>query len=130
MPNMLIHTVLGAGGAVADALTRELLLRQLPVRLVSRNPAPRVDASSMAADLTDPEQTLKAVTGSAVVYLCVGLKYNFTVWRRDWPRIINNVIDACRQTQTRLIFFDNVYMYGRTEGAMTEDSPYEPLSRK
>ena len=127
---MLIHTVLGAGGAVADALTRELLQRQLPVRLVSRNPAPRADVTNMAADLTDPAQTLKAVTGSAVVYLCAGLKYNFTIWRRDWPKIISNTIEACKQTQTKLIFFDNVYMYGRTEGPMTEDSPYDPQSRK
>jgi nucleoside-diphosphate-sugar epimerase len=127
---MSIHTVLGAGGAVADALTRELLLRQLPVRLVSRHPAPRTDVACMAADLTDPAQALRAVTGSAVVYLCVGLPYDFRIWRRDWPRIINNTIEACSQTQAKLIFFDNVYMYGRTEGPMTEETPYDPSSRK
>lgn len=127
---MSIHTILGAGGAVANALTRELLTRQLSVRLVSRHPASRTDAASMAADLTDPAQTLRAVDGSAVVYLCVGLPYNFALWRRDWPRIINNTIEACAKTQARLIFFDNVYMYGRTEGPMTEDTPYDPSSRK
>jgi len=84
----------------------------------------------MAADLTDPVQALRAVEGSAVVYLCVGLPYNFRIWRRDWPRIINNTIDACKQTQAKLIFFDNVYMYGRTDGPMTEDTPYDPSSLK
>ena len=127
---MSIHTILGAGGAVSDALTRELLKREFPVRLVSRHPASRTDVSCMAADLTDPAQTLQAVTGSSVVYLCVGLPYNFRIWRSDWPRIINNTIDACRQTQTRLIFFDNVYMYGQTDGPMTEETPYDPSSRK
>ena len=127
---MSIHTILGAGGAVADALTRELLQHRLPVRLVSRHPAPRTDVTCLAADLTDPAQALQAVTGSAVVYLCVGLKYDFRIWRRDWPRIINNTIAACERTQAKLIFFDNVYMYGRVEGPMTEETPYDPSSRK
>lgn len=127
---MSIHTILGAGGAVSDALTRELLSRQLPVRLVSRHPAPRTDVSCMAADLTDPAETLRAVTGSSIVYLCVGLPYNFSIWRRDWPKIMNNTIEACTKTQARLIFFDNVYMYGHVDGPMTEETPYDPSSRK
>ena len=127
---MSIHTVLGAGGAIADHLTDELITRGLSVRLVSRHPVSRQGAAVMTADLTDAGQTLKAVTGSAVVYLCVGLAYDYRVWRRQWPPIIDNVIEACKRTQAKLIFFDNVYMYGRTEGPMTEDTPYDPSSRK
>lgn len=84
----------------------------------------------MVADLTDPEQTLNAIRGSAIVYLCVGLKYDFSIWRQQWPRIITNTIEACKQTRARLIFFDNVYMYGLVDGGMTEDTPYDPCSRK
>jgi nucleoside-diphosphate-sugar epimerase len=127
---MSIHTVLGAGGAIADALTRELTARQLPIRLVSRHPKPLLGMTCLSADLTDPDETLKAITGSAVVYLCVGLKYDYRLWRREWPRIIDNTIEACKRTGAKLIFFDNVYMYGRTEGPMTEDTPYDPSSRK
>jgi nucleoside-diphosphate-sugar epimerase len=127
---MLIHTVLGAGGAIADALTRELIARQLPVRLVSRHAKPFSGTTVLSADLTDPAQTLEAVTGSAVVYLCVGLKYDYRLWRREWPRIIDNTIEACKRTQAKLIFFDNVYMYGRTDGPMTEDTSYDPSSKK
>jgi nucleoside-diphosphate-sugar epimerase len=127
---MSIHTILGAGGAIADALSQELLALQLPVRLVSRHPVRRPGTTVLAADLTDPGQTLGAVTGSSVVYLCAGLPYNYTLWRQQWPRIIDNCIEACTRTQAKLIFFDNVYMYGRTEGPMTEDTPYNPSSRK
>jgi nucleoside-diphosphate-sugar epimerase len=138
---MTVHTILGAGGVIADTLAAELLAHQLPVRLVSRNPtvaaavrkaagagAPAV--STFAADLTDPDRTLKAVEGSAVVYLCVGLPYRYAIWRQQWPRIIDNTIEACKKTGAKLIFFDNVYMYGRTEGPMTEETPYDPSSRK
>ncbi|HEY6899018.1 MAG TPA: NAD-dependent epimerase/dehydratase family protein [Puia sp.] len=127
---MTIHTILGAGGVIANTLARELSQHQLPVRLVSRQPALLSGATTLAADLTDPVQTLKAVEGSAVVYCCVGLPYRYSIWRQQWPRIIDNLIDACRKTGARLIFFDNVYMYGRTEGPMTEETPYDPSSRK
>jgi nucleoside-diphosphate-sugar epimerase len=127
---MSIHTILGAGGVIADGLAKELIHHQLPVRLVSRHPAPREGATTLAADLTNPEQTLQAIQGSAVVYCCVGLKYSYSVWRQQWPRIIDNIIDVCKRTGARLIFFDNVYMYGKVDGVMTEETPYDPCSRK
>ena len=127
---MSTHTILGAGGVIANSLAQELIARQLPVRLVSRHPAGQIGATTHAADLTDPAQALEAIRDSSVVYLCVGLKYDFSVWRRDWPRIMDNTIEACKKTKARLIFFDNVYMYGMTDGGMTEETPYDPSSRK
>src|SRR5450759_1309453 len=41
-----------------------------------------------------------------------------------------NVIEACKRAQAKLIFFDNVYMYGKVDGLMTEDTPYAPCSKK
>lgn len=43
---------------------------------------------------------------------------------------MQNVLDACRKHQSKLVFFDNVYAYGRVKGWMTEESPYQPESRK
>lgn len=135
---MSIHVILGAGGVIADTLLRELSKHQLPVRLVARNPspqpvtadpaAPRV--TTLQADLTDPAQAYRAIEGAAVAYLCAGLPYRYSTWREQWPRIIDNTIEACKKTGTKLIFFDNVYMYGKTEGPMTEETPYNPSSRK
>jgi nucleoside-diphosphate-sugar epimerase len=127
---MAIHTILGAGGVIANSLARQLIIHQTPVRLVSRHPSPFPEATTLAADLTDPAQTMEAIRGSAVVYLCIGLPYDYSIWRQQWPRIIDNTIEACKKTQAKLIFFDNVYMYGKTEGPMTEETPYDPSSRK
>jgi nucleoside-diphosphate-sugar epimerase len=127
---MPIHTILGAGGAIANGLARELTDHGETVRVVSRNPASFPGAGSVQADMTDPQQALRAIQGSAIVYLCIGLKYDFSIWRQQWPRIMTNTIEACKQAQAKLIFFDNVYMYGRVDGGMTEDSPYDPCSRK
>lgn len=125
-----MHTILGAGGAIGNGLVRELLRSGKKVRLVGRNPSPVEGTETVAADLSSLDQTVSAVSGSKVAYLLVGLKYELKVWRALWPRIMQNAIEACKRAQAKLIFFDNVYMYGRVNGAMTEETPFFPCSRK
>jgi nucleoside-diphosphate-sugar epimerase len=126
-----LYTILGAGGIIARELTAVLLSHGKQVRLVSRQAKPVSGVSDvMTADITDPLQTRRAISGSSVVFLCAGLPYNHKVWQDAWPRIIQNVIHACSEGGIPLIFFDNVYMYGLVDGAMTEDTPYNPRSKK
>ena len=126
-----LHTILGAGGVVANELAAELARTRQRVRLVGRQPKALGPASAVvAADLTNPQQTIDAVAGSSIVYLLVGLKYDRRIWARDWPLIMRNVIAACQQAGARLIFFDNIYMYGRVAGPLTEATPFNPCSRK
>ena len=123
-------TILGAGGAIGSNLFKELSARGDPVRLVSRNPKPVPGAEVVAADLSNFDDTLRAVSGSGVAFLVVGLKYDLKVWRELWPRIMNNAIEASKRCNARLVFFDNVYMYGKVDGAMTEETPFRPCSKK
>lgn len=125
-----LTTILGAGGPIADSLARILIGQNARVRLVSRNPKPIGNAELLPADITDPDQTIRAVAGSSTVFLLIGLKYSLKVWQEQWPRIMANTIEACKRANARLVFFDNVYMYGKVSGAMTEDTPYNPTSRK
>ncbi len=127
---MPLTTLLGAGGAIGRPLAGLLTARGEPVRLVGRRPGPVAGAEIVAADLSDRGQTVQAVAGSSVVHLLVGLPYRTAVWRERWPRIMANVIEACKRAGARLVFFDNVYMYGRVSGPMTEQTPYAPCSRK
>lgn len=124
-------TILGAGGVIADELAVELARGPEPVRLVSRSPKPLGGAAqTVAADVSNASETSAAVEGSTVVYLTVGLTYDLRTWRELWPRIMRNTIDACKRANARLVFFDNVYMYGPVAGAMTEATPFNPTSRK
>ena len=43
---------------------------------------------------------------------------------------MQNAIDACAEHGAKLIFFDNVYMYGKVNGMMTEETPFNPCSKK
>ena len=124
-------TILGAGGDIGNKLVKLLAAANRPFRVVARNPRPTPGATEMvAADITDLEQTIRAVAGSSVVYLLIGLKYDHTVWQKMWPRIMNNTIEACKRSEAKLILFDNVYMYGKVNGPMTEQTPFNPCSRK
>ena len=125
-----MHTILGANGAIGAELHRTLRGAGQQIRLVSRTPLAAAGAQVMAADLAGWTQAINAVAGSQVVYLLVGLKYDFEIWRELWPRIMGNAIEACKRANAKLVFFDNVYAYGRVVGPMTERTPFNPLSRK
>jgi nucleoside-diphosphate-sugar epimerase len=71
-----------------------------------------------------------AVAGADTTYLTIGLRYRTKVWRADWPTIMGNAIEACLAHDSQLVYFDNVYCYGRTDDAMTESTPIRPSSVK
>jgi nucleoside-diphosphate-sugar epimerase len=127
-----MQTILGAGGAIGKELARELHTYTNDIRLVSRNPkVVNKNDQLMTADLTSAEHVDRAVEGSDVVYLTVGLDYKASVWKKQWPLIMRNVIDSCKKNEAKLVFFDNVYMYDRDFLAnMTEEIPTRPTSRK
>lgn len=126
-----MQTILGANGAIGSKMAPLLLKHTNRVRIAGRNPkAINTGDELMVTDVLDAGQTDAAIAGSEVVYLLVGLPYEINVWRNSWPRIMTNVITACRKQGAKLVFFDNVYMYGKVEGWMTEDTPYNPCSKK
>lgn len=126
-----LHTVLGASGAVGRAVVDELRRRGLPVRAVSRS-LDQPGVTTVPADLLQPYEAQRAIEGSTHVYLCVGLPYNAKVWKRDWPVLMRNVIAACSAQGARLIFLDNVYLYGPAplQQPFDESHPQQPVSKK
>jgi nucleoside-diphosphate-sugar epimerase len=126
-----MQTILGSGGIIANHIANALPAYTGQVRLVSRNPKTVTGNEELVpADLTSAEQVMNAVKGSEVVYLTAGLQYDIKVWQDQWPKLMRNVINACKENGSRLVFFDNVYMYGKVVGPMTEETPFNPCSRK
>jgi nucleoside-diphosphate-sugar epimerase len=127
---MNLHTILGANGTIATELIPILRAHNEKIRLVSRSAKEVEGAEVMKADLRNYNEALKAIQGSEVVYLLIGITYSAKVWKNEWPIIMRNVINACIASDAKLVFFDNVYMYGRVNGEMTEETPYHPSSKK
>ena len=125
-----IHTILGATGAVGQAVIKTLQQKELPLRSVSRKATSELP-NHFQADLLNKSDTQRAIEGSAFVYLCVGLPYTIKVWERDWELIMENVIEACATHNAKLIFLDNIYMYAPPLPVpFDEDTPQGPTSKK
>lgn len=126
------QTILGANGTIGTLLAKELAIYTNQIRLVSRNPKKVNETDELfPADLTNEEMVEKAIEGSEIVYLVVGLDYNISVWREKWPKLMRATIASCVKHKAKLVFFDNVYLYDiKAIEHMTEDSPINPISKK
>lgn len=126
-----MQTILGSGGIIGKEASYCLSQFTDHIRQVSRHPKKVNETDHIyPADLTNEQDVMEAVKGSEVVYLTIGLPYNTSVWQKNWPIIMNNTINACKEHGAKLVFFDNVYMYGLVDGWMTEETSYNPCSKK
>jgi len=118
-----VHVVFGAG-PLGLAVMRELVARGRQVRLVSRTgramAPPGVEV--VAADATDPGDARRVCESAAVVYHCA--KAPYAEWPTKAPPIMAGIIEGAAAAGARLIYGDNLYMYGPVAGPMTEDLPY------
>jgi len=127
-----MQTILGAGGAIGIELAKSLTDYTSEIRLVGRNPK-KVNSTDelFTADLTNKAEIEMAIAGSSVVYVTIGFPYNLKIWRKNWPAFMQSVIEACIANQSKLVFFDNIYMYDpQSLDGMTEDTPMNPSSEK
>jgi nucleoside-diphosphate-sugar epimerase len=131
-----LHVVLGAGGGTGGAIVRELVGQGRRVRAVSRGG--RVAASygalppalfeDVAADVTEREQLRRALDGADVVYHCAQPAY--TRWPQEFPAMTRGILAATIAAGVKLVFADNLYMYGPVEGPMTEQTPPVAQTKK
>ncbi|OCA78099.1 NAD-dependent dehydratase [Chryseobacterium contaminans] len=127
-----MQTILGANGQIGEELARELKRNfTSEIRIVSRKAAKVNDTDEVfSADLSIKENAIEAVKGSKIAYFTLGLPISSDLWEKQFPLILRNVIDACKINGTKLVFFDNTYMYPQDDRNLTENTPFSPLGRK
>lgn len=127
-----MQTILGANGQIANELAKELKRKYTSeIRLVSRSPEKINDTDLLfPANFMDASKTDEAVKGSEIAYLTVGLPMDTKSLTIQFPIIMRNVIDACKKHNTRLVFFDNTYMYPQNDKVITEETEFAPVGQK
>ena len=126
-----MQTILGANGTIGRYVAKALPKYTDNIRLISHHPQKvNPDDELVVADLLNSGQLSEAVKGSEVVYLTAGIEYKTKQWQIQWEMIMRNTIHACKMTGAKLVFFDNVYPYGKVDGWMTEETPVNPNSKK
>jgi nucleoside-diphosphate-sugar epimerase len=124
------HIILGAGGTISKVLAKELLKDNEKIKLASRHVKTIEGITSVKTDLLNFKEVAEVIEEFSMVYLVAGLVYDIKVWQEQWPKIMRNVVEASSEKNAKLIFFDNVYAYGKVAGVMTEETPINPSSQK
>ncbi len=127
-----MQTILGANGQIGEELARELKRNfTSDIRIVSRRAQKVNDTDEIfSADLSVREKAIEAVKGSEIAYFTLGLPISSDLWEKQFPVILRNVIDACKVNGTKLVFFDNTYMYPQDDRILTENTAFDPVGRK
>jgi nucleoside-diphosphate-sugar epimerase len=128
----MTQTILGAGGAIGIPLAKDLKNYTDKIRLAGRNPEKVNDTDELySIDAKDFRQIDGAVKGSDVLYVTIGFEYSHKVWQQVWPGFMEAVIMACKKHGTKLVFFDNMYLYSRDSVPfMTEEAEINPPGKK
>ena len=119
-------------GAVGAATVERLAAAGRSV-VVAQRQSPSSLASGFPfrpCDALDPSSVRAAVAGLSQVVLAIGFPYVGAVWREAWPRTMTNFVEACAAEQARLVFFDDLYMYGPQTAPLSETTPLQPLRRQ
>ncbi|WP_026357598.1 NAD-dependent epimerase/dehydratase family protein [Empedobacter brevis] len=127
-----MQTILGANGQIGEELARELKRNYTSnIRIVSRYPRKVNDTDEVfSADLSIKKKAIEAIKGSEIAYFTLGLPISSDLWEKQFPFILSNVIEACKINGTKLVFFDNTYMYPQDDRIQTENTSFEPIGRK
>src|ERR1700737_2082422 len=120
------HVVFGTG-PLGLAVAGRLMSSGQRVRLVNRSGKadPPQGAEVIAADVTDPAAARRVCEGAAIVFHCASGPYGR--WPQTLPPIMNGLIEGAAAAGARLVYGDNLYMYGPVDGPIREDLPNRPI---
>jgi nucleoside-diphosphate-sugar epimerase len=130
MNNTAPHIIFGTGAiglATLDALRR----RGKQVRMVNRRGSAPVpdDVEVIGGDASDTDFTVAVTAGASVVYQTLNPPY--ARWSEEFPGLQAGVLAGARSAGARLVSMENVYLYGRPNGApLTETRAYAAHTKK
>jgi nucleoside-diphosphate-sugar epimerase len=121
--SMNTEIVIFGYGPVGRATAERLVAQGLSVRVAQRSrPVDLLTgASFQTCNVLDAAAARRAVEGAGQIVVAIGFPYLSDIWRRVWPRAMENLISACEANGARMVFVDNLYMYGPQRDPLRED---------
>ncbi|MBC7647070.1 MAG: NAD-dependent epimerase/dehydratase family protein [Pseudopedobacter sp.] len=125
-----LKVIFGGRGGSGEALALELLRQGKSVRVVNRSGTANLPAGIevVRGNLLEPQSLLEAVRGASTLYHSANVPY--MQWEEVLPKMLEGFLAAGRSSGARLVYVDNLYMYGKNTVNMSEKMPEEPISRK
>ena len=78
----------------------------------------------------DPAAITAATTGAKTIICALGLPYFSDLWETGWPLAMTNTLAACEANGAKLVFADNLYLYGPQNQPLIEDLSAVDYGRK
>ncbi len=117
-------TIFGYGPCGRAAMMRLLADGREVVIAQRKAPAGLPKGATFApCDALDRDGVLNAARGSEQIVVAIGFPYVGKFWREAWPKAIANFVAACETTGARMVFIDNLYMYGPQTAPLVETMP-------
>ncbi len=116
-------TIFGYGPTGRATAERLLAGRETAIAQRSKPAALSKGLSFVACDALDRDSVLEASRGSDQLVVAIGFPYVGKLWREVWPKAIANFVAACEATGARMVFIDNLYMYGPQTAPLVETMP-------
>ena len=117
-----LHVIFGSG-PLGQAVMRELLQRNVRIRMVNRSgqvlAPPQVEV--IAADAYNAQMVQAVTYGASVVYQCAQPPY--TQWTSLFPKLQASIVAGTAANHAKLIVGENLYMYGAVKGPIHENLP-------
>ena len=119
-------------GPVGRATAARLSSQDCEISVAQRNPPADLPkgVTFRPVDALDRDSVIKAVHGSGQFVVTIGFPYSGLTWRDVWPKVMSNFIAACKATDARMVFVDNLYMYGPQSTPLTETMPLSDYGLK
>jgi nucleoside-diphosphate-sugar epimerase len=123
-------------GAVGQATVKLLMEKGLQVTVAQRRPPQDLPAGVhfKHCDVLDADSVQSCLKGFSQLLIAIGFEYKTPVWQAQWPVAMRNMVDASLHHGLRVVFVDNLYMYGPQvqalhEGMNLTDHPGKPSVR-
>ncbi len=124
------HVIFGTG-PVGCWIARTLRSMGISVQAINRSgKRPELmpkDIEIIAADASDPRQSVESTQGATVIYQALNPPYHR--WHEWFPALQTGVLAAAKSSGARYVSIENLYMYDAS-APITEESPEIPQSKK
>ncbi len=81
-------------------------------------------------DILDRENVVRVARHGEQFVVAIGFPYARALWREAWPKAIGNFVAASEATGARMVFIDNLYMYGPQTAPLVESMPLTSYGEK
>jgi len=119
-------------GPTGRAAAERLLAAGRDVIVAQRHAPPALPqgARFVACDALDRDAVVRTAALGDQMVVAIGFVYRGDVWREAWPKAMQNFVAACEASGARMVFLDNLYMYGPQTAPLVETMPLTDFGKK